>query len=210
MDLVTGKTLWSRPHTAYYAHSQRFDGIVELEGKSYFLSYTSPQKVSCADLESGREVWSKTVGGNRERVAGVRVDEGKAYLLVARTAALERSMCMIQLDLKTGREQWTSAQMKGAYPRDWRMAKERMAVLADIWETRNAGGRVLMSVSDPTLFCLDKETGQVVQTLTLTPDEKSPSRSRPFRIEATDEMLWVAYHDRLIGLKHADRPLPSR
>ena len=161
------------------------------------------RRVICVEVDSGKELWSQTVGDKTEQAVGVRSDGEGVYVILTKFAAMDRGARMMRLDLKTGAQRWTSPVMKDSNARDWQVGKDFLAVLVDRWkiEKLNDAGALRQQNLDSAVFCIDKSTGQVVQELTLKSDTGAPGMSRPFRIIPVDDMLWVSYQDKMVGLK---------
>lgn len=205
VDLKTGRTLWSRAHRAYwrayYGYSGAFDGVVRRDEGSYFLSNTADRKVVCVDVASGKEMWSVTLGDAREIPRGIRVDGDSVYVLTMRSDAFERSARVFHLDLKTGRRVWSSPIMKDAFPKAWEVGTDHVAILADRWEFVQVGKVRQQRVLDATVFCIDRTSGKITQQLPVKTDEDAPRRDRPYAMLAVDEVLWLVFQNRMLGLR---------
>jgi len=201
VDLTAGKVLWSAPTQLYHVAQHMFDGLGRLDTKDYFVLFTIDRRVVCVDLETGETVWSRLTPDVKSRPVGVRVEGDAVYVAMSHVAQEGREARVLKLDLKTGRERWTTPAMEGGYPVDFSLGRDTVAVLANIFEVKKVGQFVQQVVSDPAVFCVDKETGKVVQRLDLKGEAVQRGRSHPSRIIPVDEMLWVVYNDRLLGLK---------
>jgi len=204
VDLAAGKVLWSRPYQlAYSGYLQmQADGIIPVDGKNLFVSQTMDRRIICVDVESGKELWSEGVGDNTEQAVAVRADGEGVYVIMTKFSAFDRGARVIRLDLKTGQKRWTSQVMKDANGRDWQVGKDFVAVLVDRWKLEKMdNGQVMRQQNlDSAVFCIDKSTGQTVQELTLKSERGAPGVDRPTRLIPVDEILWVAYQDKLVGL----------
>ena len=135
---------------------------------------------------------------------GMRVQDDAVYVVMTNFTNEGRRARVLKLDLKTGTEQWTTAAMEGAHPIDLRLGKGAMAVLANMYKVKKVGQRVQHHMADPTLFCIDKETGRIVQRVVLKRTDRPVGRNFARRIIPADETLWVVYNDRLVGYRGPD------
>ena len=210
VDLTNGRTLWSRRYLLYYANRMSTDGIMPVGKRTCFVSYTTDRKVFCVDVADGQQVWSTVVGTKRDRPIAVRVVGDEVYVLLMRSAGRERDVRVLRLGLEDGKPQWTSVALKPpkaktgevfmATGRDWRVGRDHVAVLVELWQMKKVGRGMRTTVTDPRVFCLDKKTGEVVQALPV-PAVTKPAANRPTNIVDADDMLWVTYYDRMVGLK---------
>jgi len=201
IDVAAGKSLWSVPCRMHHAPYHLFDSIARQGADDYVVVCTADRKVVCLDLETGKGVWSKTMADVRKRPVGIRVEGEAVYVPISEQTTGGRQARLRRFDLKTGQEVWTSPSMSGAYPIDFKVGEDFVALLANVWQYKRAGQVRQQSITDSALFCIEKSTGKIAQTLWLKADPETGGRMLPSRIFPVDEMLWVSWADRVLGLR---------
>ncbi|HUV39796.1 MAG TPA: PQQ-binding-like beta-propeller repeat protein, partial [Planctomycetota bacterium] len=214
IDLTSGRTLWSRPYRLYYNNAVSNDGVVQIGNRCCYVSYTTDRKVFCLDVEGGEELWSVTIGGAQDRPFALRLAGDDIYVLVMTTRGRDRSVRVHQLSVADGKQGWQSPALEPKEPdatflataRDWRVGREQIVLLVDLWQMKQVGRAFTNTVREPMLYALDRQTGKVVQEIEIPGETKPPAVIRPTNLLAADDMLWVTYWDHMIGLRGAKQP----
>lgn len=199
-ELESGKAVWSLPCQAYFINNPRFTGSVTVDGKECYIMPTADRKMVCVDLNSGRELWRQPIGGVAEQISAYTADGDSVFVFTAKAMNNERSMRVLALDVRTGALAWAGAPVDGAYPRDWAVGRDYVAILGEVYKIEQQGNNMVQRLLDPVLVCVDRTTGRTAQSLAVKADPNNPGY-RPFRIEAVEDTMWAVYQDRMIGLR---------
>ncbi len=199
-DLVKGESLWSVNIQGFLPNPQHSTRLLSVGGRLCYITPTADRRVVCIDTENGRTLWSQTAGGANEQVCGVTAEGDTVFAMMSKQVGNDRSSRCAAVDAKTGRQMWMSPLFEGAYPQDWVLGKDYVAILGQINKLQQVGNGMQMT-QGTQIYVLDRNTGQLAQTLTMGNGDPNNFASRPFRIDAVDENLWAVFYDKLVAYR---------